>query len=399
MKLFELVAATVLRVGSTNPDIRPFTWAELSEVFEVTKDQIRGRLTRFKDKYNIVDEDVVLGWNRSFLAEHTPEAEKNALADLDQLPGDLFSVDGVGYVIFDDYQRAVFLNDNFIDYAQDHLDNEYNVTANSKETTKKKVARSKVVTANAAKPIEPLQYMVTPVSLIVVRDGKALTIDKTHKNYNHIQLALDNKQWQDALDSIDMKTAIKKYSNGRVVVEEGEVRFDGKPVHPKLTDRLLNCLHEENMEAIDALAKFIVNCDENPDFQVVTRIYSFVQHNDLRIDKDGYILAYKIVKPNFFDKYTGTMDNSPGQVVKMKRNEVNSKDSETCSHGLHVAAKGYLSSYGNTRTDKIVLCRVHPKDFVSIPTDYNDMKARTCEYTVLKDVSQNFRTTDEGFEA
>lgn len=398
MNLYQLVAAMVLR--SDIDGKRAFTWTELGSVFDVTKDKMRHQLNRFKDKFNIVDEDIVLGWNRAFLAENTPEDEKNLLADLTQLPGDVLVAEGVTYVVFDANDGAVALIDDTVDFAQYPLDDQYNITATSKKTTKKRASRSKVAatkTENTA--LQPLQFMTTPVSLIVLRNGQPLTIDKTHKNYAKIQSALNTQQWQVALDNIDMKTAITKYSNGRVSVEDGSVTFDGKDVHPKLTDRLLNCLQDENVEALDALSKFLENCDENPDFQVVTRIYSFVQHNDLRIDKDGYILAYKIVKPNFFDKYTGTMDNSPGKVVKMKRNLVNSKDSETCSHGLHVAAKGYLSSYGNTNSDKIVLCRVHPKDFVSIPTDYNDMKARTCEYTVLKDVSQNFRTHTDGIEA
>jgi hypothetical protein len=37
---------------------------------------------------------------------------------------------------------------------------------------------------------------------------------------------------------------------------------------------------------------------------------------------------------------------------------------------------------------------VHPKDFVSIPTDYSDMKARVCEYLVLKDVTELFLNDD-----
>ncbi|MEX5385617.1 homocysteine methyltransferase, partial [Cronobacter muytjensii] len=124
----------------------------------------------------------------------------------------------------------------------------------------------------------------------------------------------------------------------------------------------------------------------------------FISHNDLRLDKDGNILAYKVVRGDYLDKYTGTMDNSPGQVVKMKRNKVNPKDEETCSFGLHVAARKYIPSYGSPGRDKVLLCRVNPKDFVSIPTDYNSMKARVCEYFVLKDVTENF-TEAVGIEA
>lgn len=407
MKLHQLVAAMVLRVGQTNSkgvqSLRPFTWSELAIVFDVTKDKARHQLNRFREKYNVIEEDVVLGWNRSFLSTHAPEDERDDLADLAQLPGDVLNVDNEQiYVVVDTSTNAYTLIDDEL-YQDGCFDDKYNTSA---AKTKKRVRPSKLKTRakkvdekGDAVEIAELYYMVTPVSLIVVRDGQPLTIDRTHKNFEKIHAALKDKKWQAALDNIDMKTAISTYSNGRVTVSEGNVLFDGNPVHPKLTERLINCLIEENLEALEALAKFIEKCDENPDFQVVSRIYDFISHNDLRLDKEGNILAYKIVRSTYFDKHSNTMDNKPGKLVKMKRNLVNSKDHETCSTGLHVAAKGYLGSFGSVSSgDKVVLCQVHPKDFVSIPTDYNSMKARTCEYLVLKDVTSNFKL-DEGIEA
>lgn len=411
MKLHQLVAAMVLRVGQVNSkgveSLRPFTWAELATVFDVTKDKARHQLNRFREKYNVVEEDIVLGWNREFLAAHTPEDERDELSELTQLPGDVLNVDNEQtYVVVDTDSNAYTVLDGEI-YEDSCFDDKYNTSLSSKSKSKARVRKTKLksrakkadAVTGVVAPIAELYFMVTPVSLIVVRDGQPITIDRGHKNFDKIHAALKAKEWQTALDNIDMKTAISSYSNGRVTVTEGNVLFDGEPVHSKLTERLLNCLMDENLEALEALSLFIEKCDENPDFQVVSRIYDFVSHNDLRIDKEGNILAYKIVKSTYFDKHSGTMDNSPGKLVKMKRNLVNSKDSQTCSTGLHVAAKGYLSSFGSVaRGDKVVLCQVHPKNFVSIPTDYNDMKARTCEYLVLKDVTSNFRL-DEGIEA
>lgn len=395
MKQYELVAAMVLRVGQDN--LRAFTWSELGGVFSVSKDKMRHQLNRFKEKYNIIDSEVVLGWNRTFLDENTPEDEKDELADLIQVPGDVLVVDGTTHVVVDTNEKVWFLLDDNIDWAR-CLDVDYLVLPKSKKSVKKLKA-SKV-----AKPVndikEPLKFLSTPVCLVVIRDGQPLTIDKTHKNFTKIEVALKAGDWQAALDFIDQKAALTRYSNGRVVIEGGGVNFDGKPVNSKLTKRLLACLTEENVEALDALSAFMVKCDENPDFQVVTRIYDFLAHNDLRLDKEGYILAYKIVRNNYLDKHSGTMDNSPGKVVQMKRNLVNSKDSQTCSTGLHVAAKGYLASFGSVAGgDKVLLCRVNPRDFVSIPTDYNDQKARCCEYLVLKDITENFKLEDTGIEA
>lgn len=383
MKTYEIVAAIVARKELE------LSWSEVGELFNQTKDAIRNRVNRFKDKYNVVDGDIVSGWNREFLVEHTPETEKNDLAKLSRLPGDIvtYSPTELPFVIISTKNRAVS-RDADGEMVTEYWGEEYESQVDTKVV---ELPKAEVV---YIEPIEPLQYLITPAVLVVVRDGKPLTIDKTHKNFERIQESLQNQCWQAALDFIDMKNTLTKYSNGRVKVENGAVTLDGERVAGKVVGRLVNALLEENLEALEAITNFLDKCDENPDFRIVNRIYDFVSHNDLRLDKDGFILAYKVVKHNYLDKYTGTMDNSPGKLVQMKRNKVNPNDAETCSQGLHVAAKGYISSYGipslSSGGDRVVLCKVNPKDFVSIPTDYNDMKARVCEYLVLKDVTELF---------
>lgn len=424
MKVYELVAAAVLRVGQADGSMRALSWTELGAAFGVTKDQARHQLNRFKEKFNVVDADVAEpGWNRDFLLAYTPEGEKGELKGAYHLPGDVATKNGVVHVYIDPKFNTRFLDANdevprgFVPNGESvivhHEEDEPTEEDYSDHGGGSVQAQYEKVTApmghffapptEEAKPMEPLKFLITPAVLVVVRDNQPLSIDKSHKNFAKIQAALEAGDWQNVLDFIDMKNTLTKYSNGRVVVEEGVVTLDGEKVHGKLVDRLVNLLLEENSQALESLTNFMDKCDENPDHRVVTRIYDFMAHNDLRTDKDGYVLAYKVVKNNYLDKYTGTMDNSPGKTVLMKRNKVNPRDNETCSFGLHVAAKKYIPSYGSPSLhaggDRVVLCRVHPKDFVSIPTDYNSMKARVCEYTVLKDVTELFcqnQLDDEG---
>lgn len=474
MKNYEIVAAMVLRVGQM--DVRPLSWTELGEVFNVTKDVARHRLTRFKQKYNVVDSEVaVSGWNREFLRDNTPEDEKNSLAGLAKIPGDILSdksvvinttgkvvklvddkievsnssaqaapmviasvtpvpvndtlarirkivadqlgvaeddikttshfVDDLGADSLDTVELCMAIEDEFeleisdedaeriqtVAEVETYINGRLGIVAKPVYEAPKPMTLAPSILVAPKTQIAPLQFLITPAVLVVVRDGQPLSIDKTHKNYEKIKKSLEAGEWQDVLDFIDMKNALTRYSNGRVVVENGAVTLDGDKVPGKIAQRLINCLLTENLEALEGISNFLAKCDENPDFRVVSRIYDFIAHNDLRLDKDGFILAYKVVKNNYFDKYTGTMDNSPGKLVAMKRNKVNPKDEETCSHGLHVAARKYIPQYGSTSSgDKVLLCKVNPKDFVSIPTDYNSMKARVCEYLVLKDVTENF---------
>lgn len=415
MKMHELVSAVILRAGS--PNIRALTWAELGQVFDVTKDVARHSLNRFKNKYHIIDADLVDdSWAENFIESEFNDADNDELQvsfNFDEFPGD--RIDGGHQIAIGD-GLAVLITE--LDTVQ-ILSTKAKPKAKTKpkrvrpsRSKKPKIQLSKVAASiesdeeyedledaepETVKDIEPLKFLMTPNVLVVIRDGQPLSIDKSHKNFAKIKESLETSAWQKALDLIDMKTTLTKYSNGRVTVENSVVKLDDERVSGKLSDRLITCLTEGNSESLDALASFMQKCDENPDFRVVSRIFDFIDHTSLRLDKDGFILTYKVVRNTYMDKHSNSMDNSPGTTVTMKRNKVNPKDEETCSTGLHVCARGYLKSFGNiSGGDRVVLCKVHPKDFVSIPTDYNNMKARVCEYTVLKDITENFASEDEG---
>jgi len=102
----------------------------------------------------------------------------------------------------------------------------------------------------------------------------------------------------------------------------------------------------------------------------------------LPITSDGYFLAYKKVRPDFLDIHSGTMNNAPGQVVEMERNEVDDDQNRTCSAGLHFCSQEYLNHFGDS-TSRTVIVKINPCDVVSIPTDYNNAKGRACRYEVI----------------
>jgi hypothetical protein len=385
MKITQLVAAVVLRAGVEG--FTPVSWMNLGKLFSLTQDQCRHRLTNFKKKYNVVDADGKNPkWAREFLAEHADDSEKVELSAMRFYPGEVVKTDGDQVIIFgygDDQYQGYYPDGSHDDLLLEELTGD--VAEVSVELSE---AALEIATAPSASVAAP-QFIVTPMCLIVVRDGKPLTIDKSHKNFDKIKLALDAQQWTLVYDLIDLKSAINKYSNGRVKVENGSVHFDGKKMHGKLAERLTSSLIEDNVDSLAALSNFMVKCDDNPDARVLSRLFSFMSAKDIRIDKDGDFYAYKVVRSNYLDKHSGTMKNEPGMTVSMKRNQVNPIDSETCSTGLHVCSKSYISSFGGGG-DRIVLCKVHPKDVVSVPTDYGDAKMRTCSYVVIKDVTENF---------
>lgn len=125
----------------------------------------------------------------------------------------------------------------------------------------------------------------------------------------------------------------------------------------------------------------------NPSSYVISQLYDFLQHNDIEICQNGYILAYKAVTTNFKDCYTKSLDNRVGKYVKMNREDVDDNPNVTCSHGLHVGSLSYIKNHYSGNSYKFVQCIIHPADFVSIPKDYKGAKARVCKYKVVADVT------------
>jgi hypothetical protein len=139
---------------------------------------------------------------------------------------------------------------------------------------------------------------------------------------------------------------------------------------------------------IEPLVNFMENLMTNPSKRAVTELYGFLEKNSLPITPDGYFLAYKKVRQNYFDCHTGTMDNSVGKVVEMERNEVNDNKDQTCSTGLHFCSQEYLPHFGGGDS-RVVIVKINPRDVVSIPSDYNNAKGRACRYEVIGEVGVN----------
>jgi len=127
---------------------------------------------------------------------------------------------------------------------------------------------------------------------------------------------------------------------------------------------------------------------ENPSHRAVQELYSFLEAGSMALTEDGYFLTYKKIRENWTDIHTGTFDNSIGATPNMPRNMVDEDSEKTCSNGLHVCSYDYLSHFGWSDNNRVVLCKVNPRDVVAIPKDYNNTKMRVCEYKVLQEVGE-----------
>jgi hypothetical protein len=185
-----------------------------------------------------------------------------------------------------------------------------------------------------------------------------------------------------------------------IVIEDGEgwvVLHNYSDMKVELQSAITKRIIKMSEQGFDSqpLVNFISNLYGNPSKTAVDELYLFIEANELPITEDGHFIAYKIVKNDYKDIYSNSMDNSIGSVVSMPRHLVDTERNNTCSRGLHFCSKDYLSHYGssNRSNDRCLLVKINPADVVSIPSDYNNAKGRTWSYEVVGEVESGWRET------
>lgn len=117
----------------------------------------------------------------------------------------------------------------------------------------------------------------------------------------------------------------------------------------------------------------------------VDDLMRFLERGDLPFADDGSIIAYKMLRRKngsdsvFVDYYSGKIEQRIGSYVCVNENLVDLNRRNECSNGLHIARRGYLSSFGG---NVCVLCKIDPEDVMVVP--HNDPnKVRVKGYHIL----------------
>jgi hypothetical protein len=225
-------------------------------------------------------------------------------------------------------------------------------------------------------------FMWVDGNLTLVLNNKTYQVLPDHINYKMILEALPSATAEELLEIVDVEKAVATFSDGLVEVKNGQVTYEGEVVHGSISKRILEFMSKGL--PFQPLVNFLNNLMENPSMQSQKELYDFLEHENLPITEDGHFLAYKAVRSDFKDKWAGIYDNSIGQVVSMRRAKVDDNRSRGCSDGLHAGALNYVAGYGSVDAgDHIVIVKINPKDVVSVPSDCNCEKLRTCRYEVV----------------
>lgn len=230
-------------------------------------------------------------------------------------------------------------------------------------------------------------FTMSDRSVTVFLDGRPHTVDATAPIFGDLKEALRDGAAQDTIRSLlSLKRMVENKTFGRVVVDGDAVFFDGRKMHGHLVDRMLTMLRDGFDVA--PLARFMDRLMNNPSKTAVDELYLWLERSSMPITEDGMFLAYKKVRDDCRDFFSGTMDNSVGQIVQMPRNEVDDRRHNTCSYGLHFCSYSYLPSYHGDK-GRVVVVKIDPADVVSIPSDYDNAKGRCWRYAVVGELDQN----------
>jgi hypothetical protein len=231
-----------------------------------------------------------------------------------------------------------------------------------------------------------ISYIITNDGTIAASvDNKPLPpIGKDHPNYEAAKAALKAGDGEKLKQLADIPKGVKQFTAGKVEVRDGVVFYEGEALHNAITDRILLLMREGFDFA--PMVKFLENLLLNPASSAVRELYDFLAHRALPITEDGHFLAYKRVRDDWTDVYSGKFDNHVGKVVEMARNKVDDTRANGCSYGLHVGTIEYVRDYSGAGCENgghILIVKVNPKDVVSVPTECNCTKLRTCRYEVV----------------
>lgn len=211
-----------------------------------------------------------------------------------------------------------------------------------------------------------------------------LVVDASHMNFHAVRTAIEDGDFETAVSLGSVATFVQNSTGGHVTVTDAGVFYKDLP----LTGYLVNKIMEFFRDGLDVkhYLLFLSNIMENPSMTSRNELYLFLEAANLPVTEDGCFMAYKAVRADFKDKHSGKFDNSPGQRLSMDRGAVDDNRERTCSYGYHAAAYEYAKGFMNGYDDKLVAVKINPKDVVSVPSDYQNQKLRTCVYEVMFEI-------------
>ena len=227
-----------------------------------------------------------------------------------------------------------------------------------------------------------IPYLIVNGNITAIVGNKTYTAKSDHINFEKIKVMLSSVSADvKALTNLfDISAAIKSFSDGVVSVANGQVTYNGTPIHDLVTERIIQFLSAG--QDIKPVVNFLKLRQENPSYRAAQELYKFLEHKHMPIGPDGCFYAYKGVRADYKDKFTGTIDNRVGQSPWMARSLVCDDPQRPCSPGFHAGSLAYASDWAGS-DGHVMIVKINPAHVVNIPYDCNFQKLKMFTYTVV----------------
>lgn len=231
-----------------------------------------------------------------------------------------------------------------------------------------------------------LSYILSGNVFNIVVNNQVHVVDNSHPNYANIKKFLLSKSDKpkdenELLSLIDIPQSIAKFSNGKVTIENNKVMYEGEEIKGQIANRIIELMND----GYDYLPyiKFLEKLMSNPSAWALESAYRFLDQKGLPITEDGDVIGYKSVRQDYFDWYSGTINNAVGAKIKrLPRNKVDDNRLQACSFGYHIGGIGYVRNFHGSE-GRVMLVKFNPADIVSIPADSAQDKIRVTYYEVI----------------
>ena len=231
-------------------------------------------------------------------------------------------------------------------------------------------------------------WHVTKDSVIVTFDNGVKTVKRDSEQGKEAMNLIATNQLHKLVDVVDVAASIADKSGNLFYVNDGMVYSFGERVDTYIENKVIE--FSKNNLPFEYLLKFWNNLKQNSFEHVRKFLPEFLENNNYAITQDGMFIAYKRVRNNWKDCWTGTMDNSIGKVVEMKREDCDQDPHRDCSSGLHAAPFNYAVNFYQTQyTDgHVIELLINPIDVMAVPTGCGSIKIRVCKYIVVGEVNK-----------
>lgn len=226
------------------------------------------------------------------------------------------------------------------------------------------------------------------ISLMI--NGKTYSVIKENSLYKDVLelLKVPNPQdnAQKIVELLEVPVQIQQINSPssvykNITFDGSSIRFAGVKVENILVDQIVE-MAKSGLN-VSGWLLFVDKLYSNSSSGVIERLCAFLSHRNMPITTDGCFIAYKAVRSDFYDKYTGkTFVNKVGNVIKEARQLVNDDPDVYCGKGLHAGSLQYAKDYAKN-DDIIILVKIDPSNVVTAPKDCNSQKLRCCEYEVI----------------